>query len=252
MLGFHPVSTQPISTLEVAAGGNNTLAAPLGTLTLTGLVPTFTQGNSLTAPLGTLTLTGLVPTITQGNSVTAPLGTLTLTGLVPTFTQPINLTAVLGTMTLTGLVPTFDQGGNQSITAPLGTLTLQGLVGSFAQTVTPVPNTGTQGGGRGRKQPSYEDWQAYVELREAYQQLSVAVEPAKPKPKLIAKAVQRVNVAAKAVAEDLPGLPSLDEVRINIRAAKNGLIELQNYIAAAEAAKAEQDDEEVMLAITLH
>jgi hypothetical protein len=127
------VFTRTARDVLVAAGGvtNNPLTAPLGTLTLTGLVPTITQGNSTTAPLGTLTLTGLVPTLTQGHSVTAPLGTATLTGLVPTFSQPVALTAVLGTVTLTGLVPTLTQGNSQ--TAPLGTATLTGLVPTFSQ-----------------------------------------------------------------------------------------------------------------------
>lgn len=91
------------------------MVAPLGSLTLTGLTPTITQGNTLAAPLGQLTLTGLVPTITQGNSLAAPLGSLTLTGLVPTFVQSVagnvTMTAPLGIMTLTGLVPTFAQSG---------------------------------------------------------------------------------------------------------------------------------------------
>ncbi len=41
--------------------------------------------NTVTAPLGVLTLTGLTPTINVGGGMTAPLGVLTLTGLIPAF-----------------------------------------------------------------------------------------------------------------------------------------------------------------------
>lgn len=139
-----------------APAASNTMDAPLGTLTLTELIPTFTQGNSMTAVLGTMTLNGLVPTFTQGNAMTAVLGTatlnglvptfaqssgnimaadygtMTLTGLTPTFSQPVVMNADIGTITLNGLVPTFQQGNSMS--APLGTLTLNGLVPTFAQT----------------------------------------------------------------------------------------------------------------------
>ena len=40
---------------------NNSVTAPLGTLTLQGLIPTFNVGGGLIAPLGLLTLTGYIP-----------------------------------------------------------------------------------------------------------------------------------------------------------------------------------------------
>jgi hypothetical protein len=119
------------AALPYRVAAPHSLAAALGTLTLTGLVPSFAQANILAAPVGTLTLTGLVPTVTQGNSLAAALGALTLTGLVPSFTQGNSLAAVLGTLTLDGLVPTFAQSGGVTMAAELGTLTLTGLVPTF-------------------------------------------------------------------------------------------------------------------------
>lgn len=152
-----------IACFKDAAGSNNTLIAPLGALTLTGLVPTFGQSTSIVAPLGSLTLAGLAPTFTQGHSLAAPLGTLTLTGLTASFAQPIALTAPLGTLTLSGLAPSITQGNSMTaplgamtltglaatmtqgnaLTAPLGTITLQGLVPSIGQPVQMVAPLGS-------------------------------------------------------------------------------------------------------------
>ena len=117
-------------------GGNNSITAPLGSLTLGGLVPTITQGNSIYEPSGALiTLSGLVPSITQGNSIYEPSGALlTLSGLVPTFQQgnTMDASGATGTLTLSGEVPTITQGN--SIYEPSGALlTLSGLVPSFTQ-----------------------------------------------------------------------------------------------------------------------
>jgi hypothetical protein len=131
-LGSRPLASRPLASEDVTPGGANSLTAPLGTLTLSALVPTFQQSVSIVAPLGTLTLSGLVPTFAQANSLTVPLGALTLAGLVPQFAQGTLLSVPLGSLTLSGLIPSFSQGN--SLGAPLGQLTLSGLIPSFAQT----------------------------------------------------------------------------------------------------------------------
>lgn len=145
-LGF----SVPGKLWDAGAATDNPMTAVLGTETLTGLVPSITQGNSLTAVLGTETLTGLVPSITQGNTLASVLGTETLTGLVPSFAQGQSLIAVLGTETLTGLDPTFSQTAAQILLAELGTATLTGLVPVFSQPGV-APQSGTMGWHRKRK-----------------------------------------------------------------------------------------------------
>lgn len=124
-----------------AAGGGNSIVAPLGTLTLNGLTPTLDQSQSIVAPLGQITLQGLAPALNQTQSIVAPLGSLNLSGLVPTLDQSESIVAPLGTLTLNGLVPTFAQGNTMQ--APLGSLNLSGLVPTINQTQSIVAPLGT-------------------------------------------------------------------------------------------------------------
>jgi hypothetical protein len=109
---------------ESVAAGGNTIAVPLGTLTLTGQVPTIVQSanNVIAVPLGTLTLTGQTPTVVQSANqiVNVPLGTLTLTGQTPTIIQTANnvIAVPLATLVMAGLAPTIP--GSTSAGMPVG------------------------------------------------------------------------------------------------------------------------------------
>jgi hypothetical protein len=137
-----PLGTLSLTGLvpTVTATANNAIAVPAGTMTLSGKVPTVTAtaNNAIAVPLATLTLTGNVPTVTatQGNFIAVPAGSLTLNGQVPTVTatQGNFLAIPAGSLTLTGLAPTVQNGANNQIAVPAGSLTLNGLVPTVTAT----------------------------------------------------------------------------------------------------------------------
>lgn len=75
---------------NTALGGsaNNTIAVPLGELTLTGYAPTVstTAHQTIAVPKGAIVLTGYAPTVvsTSANVIAVPAGSLVLTGYAPT------------------------------------------------------------------------------------------------------------------------------------------------------------------------
>ncbi len=145
--GSSNTSNLPLGTLALtglipsfSTPDNNQSDLPLGTLALTGLVPQFTTGEANTAsiPLGALALSGLAPNFTAGNShvVDIPVGALALTGLAPTIesTELNTSNFPLGTLALSGQVPTFLSGASNQSSIPLGTLSLDGVVPQFITT----------------------------------------------------------------------------------------------------------------------
>ncbi len=243
----------------------NSIAADLGTVTLTQLVPTLgnTANQGITAPLGTITLTGLTTAATQGNSQTAPLGTVTLTQLVPTLTQGNSQTAPLGTVTLTQLVPVFNQSEGE--VAPLGTITLTGLVPTFDQTGTTTTGGGVGGGkgkkGRGTRTQYVEiDGELYPVRDEAHAQeiLAQLYELAQENAQKLAKQAKPLRTRKNAqivplitdppaLATDLPDLqPTLDAMSAQIKALYEEALRGEAALRAYEAKRAEQDDEDAI------
>lgn len=117
----------------VAAGGPVTIAAALGTLTLTGLAATVAPSGTvnIAAALGALTITELAATVAiSGNAVIAAnIGALTLTGLSATVVASGTATVIanLGQLSLAGQAATVVASGDVSVAAALGTLALTGL-----------------------------------------------------------------------------------------------------------------------------
>ncbi len=278
-IGSRPLASLPLASNEVAAGSNNTMAAPLGTLTLTGLVPTITQnvsltavlgtitltglvpaithGNSLTAVLGTLTLTGLVPTVAQGNGMTAPLGTLTLTGLVPTVTQGNTLAGVLGTLTLTGLAPTFDQTGPNIITAPLGVLTLNGLVPTITQTGGGYGLGGTApagSAGKHRRKLVEIDGETFEvgNKREALQLLEQVRDLALERAQEVVTLEETRPPKPPVIETSLPIQPEIKAVQYDIRAMYEAAARGQRFLDEWIAKEAQDRDDDDALSVLLH
>lgn len=199
-----------------AAG--NTLVAPLGTLTLSGLASSFTQGNALTAPLGQLTLSGLAASFAQtsGNTLAAPLGQLTLSGLAPSFSQGNTLTAPLGQLTLAGFDVSFVQAGANVLVAPLGQMTLVGFDASFISGGLPISGGQpfAQGGGGGRRLGREVEELEYVKeierklkdgrtLRQAIADLKQVPPLRKQVAKVEKKALRQDPAAIRFLAEQL-------------------------------------------------
>lgn len=137
-----------IVPVAAAAPSGNTIAVPVGSLTLTGFAPTVTAtANQVVAvPAGTLTLAGQTPTVTSSDhqTISVPAGTLTLTANAPTVAVSANqsISIPAGALTLTGQTPTVAASDNQSVAVPAGALTLTGLAPNVlngAQQVVQVP-----------------------------------------------------------------------------------------------------------------
>ena len=127
---------------SVAAG--NTVQAPVGTITYTGLAPTVvsTEKNVSEVPAGAIAYTGLAPTIDDGadqaNTAEIPAGAISYTGLAPTVVSTDkNISEVpVGAIAYTGLAPTIDDGLDLTNTAqiPAGAITYTGLAPSVVAT----------------------------------------------------------------------------------------------------------------------
>lgn len=220
--------------IPAIVAGANTLAAPLGQLTLAGLIPTFAQ--------------------TANRQLAAPLGTLTLSGLIPSFVQTGSqvLVAPLGQLTLSGFAASFDQSGPQAIVAPLGTLTLVGLPPAFTQS-TPSPaqsggGGGASGGGK-RHLPNLDELDTFrrIEKRRPGQSILDALRtPESPTPVAEAKPLAVKTEDSLAVVERRLG------TKIDSIAAK-----MEARVAAPVASQppaipdTEDDDAEILSIISL-
>lgn len=115
---------------EAVAGGDNDTTLPVGTLTLTGNVPTAvtTNKNLTTLPNGALTLTGhaSIATVTQKNVSALPLGTLALSGNNPSAANTNKHISALPSIALglTGHTPTAATTQRHVSTIPAAMLTL--------------------------------------------------------------------------------------------------------------------------------
>jgi hypothetical protein len=149
------------------------VTVPVGSLTLTGQVPTVTatDNQSVTVPVGSITFSGLAPSIAinpyypvewvvkpsagslvatgyaptwssaaagSSFSVTVPAGSLSITGQAPVVTAGDNqlVTVPAGSITITGQVPVWSASDNQTVTVPVGAIAFSGL----APTVTATDN----------------------------------------------------------------------------------------------------------------
>lgn len=115
----------------VTATANQSIAVPLGTLTLSGKVPTVLTPVAIAVPAGSLSLTAQTPTvaITANQNIAVPAGALSITGFAPTVVTSgsVTINVPSGTLSLTAQTPTVQATANQSIAVPAGTLTLTGL-----------------------------------------------------------------------------------------------------------------------------
>lgn len=127
---------QVINFSSVGASGSVTANLPLGTIAVTGKVPTVTATAHKTSnlPLGTIAVTGQTPTITASDHKTTdlPLGTIAVAGQTPTVTATANKTAdlPLGTISVTAQPLTVDTTAHKTSDLPLATITVQGIAPS--------------------------------------------------------------------------------------------------------------------------
>lgn len=126
----------------ISIGENITISSGVGSVDLTGLVPTATATNNqlVTAGLGQVSLTGFVSTIINPAGVTAESGSVSLTGFAPTVTASDHqiVSIGLGAIDLNGLIPSVNISDNQTANALLGEITLTG----FEPTIT-IESPGT-------------------------------------------------------------------------------------------------------------
>lgn len=112
MLGFQPISDEPISSVANEGGGGGptayTLTADAGSFTLSGQDAGFVVGRILTADAGSFALTGQDAALRIGRVITADAGAFVLTGQDATLTvtpaggTAYTLTAEAGAFALTG------------------------------------------------------------------------------------------------------------------------------------------------------
>lgn len=112
MLGFQPISDEPISSVANEGGGGGptayTLTADAGSFTLSGQDAGFVVGRILTADAGSFALTGQDAALRIGRVITADAGAFVLTGQDATLTvtpaggTAYTLTAEAGSFALTG------------------------------------------------------------------------------------------------------------------------------------------------------
>ena len=128
----------PTLHIEYTAGGGASIAVPLGTLVITGKVPTVATPVNVNIPLATLVITGKVPTASSSTVVDIPVGTLVITGKVPDIEWSGSADIPLATLVITGLVPIPGWSGSANI--PLATLVITSYVPTVATPVdVPVP-----------------------------------------------------------------------------------------------------------------
>lgn len=121
----------PLATVVISIGS--------GSLTVTGLAPSFVAGQFMAPDQATLTIGGLAPLAIVPQSIAVPVGSAVINGLAPTFDLGISPSA--GTVTAAGLAPTFVV----TFDVGVGALTLDGLVPSISVSGA----AGTGGGGPG-------------------------------------------------------------------------------------------------------
>lgn len=114
LTGFVPT---PVET------GDTTINVPVGSLALAG--STVTLDESIPIPLATLALTAFVPSAVVSTIVNVPVGALNLTGLVPSSKETTNVSIPLGSLVLTGLIPAALE--NEIINIPVASLVLTGF-----------------------------------------------------------------------------------------------------------------------------
>lgn len=98
---------------QIKQNNNQTAAADVGVLTLTGFAASVLLPISVSIGLGALDLAGFVPTVTASSNqtVTAGFGELTVTGFEPTVSVAADNTTVetgLGALTVSGFAPVLD------------------------------------------------------------------------------------------------------------------------------------------------
>lgn len=136
--------------VDAIASGTDTPVNPgVGTLSLTGYIPSVAQSanQSLTPGAGSISITGYAPSISQPQAITAGAGALTLTGYAPTVTQGIttNIVPGAGALNLTGYAPSIAQSANQNVMPSAGSLSIGGYAPAIAQTanqsIAPAPGS---------------------------------------------------------------------------------------------------------------
>lgn len=135
MLGYNPISEQPISALAPASSGTAyTLTADAGSFALTGQDAEFLIGRILTADAGSFSLTGQDANLNIGRVLTADAGEFLLTGQDATLSVGRVLTADAGAFVLDGqdATLTVTTGGTAyTLTADAGEFLLDGQDAQF-------------------------------------------------------------------------------------------------------------------------
>lgn len=141
---YAPLRRPWLTPAPVIAPAGNTIAVPVGALTLTWQVPTVvaTANQTVAVPSGSLTLIGLSPTVNSSaaQTIQVPAGALTLTVLEPTVVATANQTiaAPAGSLSLTGLAPAVVVNASNTVQVPSGALSLTALAPSVVYTADNV------------------------------------------------------------------------------------------------------------------
>jgi hypothetical protein len=141
MLGFSPLSTNPLSTLPAASGGggavNYTLSGAVGSYAITGRVATFKVAHTLSGAVGSYAITGKAGAFSYvpgagsvAYSLSGAAGSYAITGRAATFKVAHALFGTVGSYVITGRAGTLTYtAGNTQVN-----YTLTGASGSYGLT----------------------------------------------------------------------------------------------------------------------
>lgn len=121
--------------IEADDGGGEgvSIAVPLDTLSVSGLVPTIAAGVNIASPLDAISVSGNVPTISTGVNVTAPLATISVTDFEPTVAaggEGVAVTVPLAGISVTDQAPSVGTGS--IVTVPVALISIAGLAPTVA------------------------------------------------------------------------------------------------------------------------
>lgn len=137
MLGFNPISSQPVSSVPTAGAANNyTLTAQSGSYSVSGQSANLTRSRLLTADFGIYAVTGQSATILRSKVLVADPGAYSVTGQQVGINVNRMLTASPGSYSIAGQSATITKtaAGAYTLTALSGSYDLTGQSATITYT----------------------------------------------------------------------------------------------------------------------
>lgn len=116
--------------IEAVPGAvNTTLAAGVGSYTITGTAASLKIGTKLTAAVGSYAITGTAATLKYGRKLTADVGSYVITGTAAALKVATKLTAAVGSYAISGVDAVLAYG--RKIVADVGSYAISGTDATF-------------------------------------------------------------------------------------------------------------------------